>query len=145
VAPIDIPVDDVLAQAAEHLLVSRHRVDGVVPVDDEQSAQLAVVDRGAQLEGAKPPLDEGEAPTVGHHMFGHRFEATGNRGAQQLSSRAEVVVDVAAIDPGTLGDLAEVEAGQHPLVQDEVEGDVDQSTLGFGPTSLCLRSQHRSA
>jgi hypothetical protein len=47
-------------------------------------------------------------------MFGHGFEATGNRGAQQLSSRAEVVVDVAAIDPGTLGDRQNANCSVNP-------------------------------
>ena len=141
---IDVPVDDVLAQATECRLVSRHRVDGVVSVDDEQCAQLAVPNRVGRTEGPKPPFDEGGPPPVGRYRFDDRFEAVGDRGAKQFSSRAEVVVDVAAIDPGPFGDLAEIEAGQHAVAPDEVEGNADESPLGFVSISLGLRG-HRSA
>ncbi len=108
---------------------------------------MAVLNLIGLSEGQKPPLDEGNSPPIGKQRFDHRFEATGNRRAQQLPSRAEVVVDVAGIDPGTVGDLAEIETGQYAVATEQVEGGINESTLGFGSIFLflliCLRA-HRS-
>lgn len=139
---IDVSIDDVLTKGAECSLVLWHRVDGFVSVDHQQGAQMRVVDRGALAEAPKSPFDEATSRAVRHDFGRYGFEPPGDGCAKQLSPRAEVVVDVPAIDPGTVGDLTEIETRQHTVTPEEVKRGFDESPLRLCPILLLLR-RHR--
>ena len=61
------------------------------------------------------------------------------RRAQQVAARAEVVVDEPAVDAGLVGDLAEVEPGQHTVALEQRQGGPLQGALGGGAIRLGVR------
>jgi len=121
------------------LLVAGQRPPGALDLG-EQRHLLVAVEREQRLEPqhgrllarppphGEPPRAERELP-VARRVGAVLREEAGDRGAQQRLAAAEVLVDLPVVDARLLGDLAQVDAGQHAVAGQQPQRGVQQLRL----------------
>ena len=135
---MDVSLRHVLLERTERILEAGHGVDVFVSINDEQGSKLAVLNRIGHPKGAESTLDKARSSSAVQKRVDHTFEATRNGGPHEFPPRAEVMVDIASIDPCAVGHLAKIESGENPIAPNEVQCRFDEPTLGLSPILLGL-------